>query len=160
MSDRSLVENPDRELIRDIYPLLRKIAAIAGPVDVEPDDLVQDALLRVLKKGRLTDLENAVAYLRTVIVNQASNRRRQMSRHRKALERIATKDEWIPSYPADIEAILDLPPRQRTILYLIEVEGMPYSEAATELGITASAARTMALRARKNARVALEVAHD
>ena len=64
----------------------------------------------------------------------------------------------MPSYPADIEAILDLPPKQRAILYLVEVEGVPYAEAADQLGMTTMAARAMANRARKQARLAMEVA--
>ncbi len=36
----------DRELIHDLYPSLRRLAAVVGPADVEPDDLVQEALLR------------------------------------------------------------------------------------------------------------------
>lgn len=156
MNDRRPTE-ADRQLIRDIYPLLRRIAAVAGQTDVEPDDLVQEALVRVLRKGPLADLENPVAYLRKTIVNQARNHRRRLTRQRKALERLGAEEEMIPSYPADVEAILDLPPRQRAILYLVEVEGMPYREAAEELGITTPAARTIASRARKKARLALEV---
>ncbi len=65
----------------------------------------------------------------------------------------------MPSYPADIEAILDLPPRHRAILYLVEVEGVPYAEAADQLGMTTVAARAMASRAREKARLALEMLH-
>ena len=54
----------ERELITSLYPSLRKIAAVAGSVDVEPDDLVQEALVRTLRKGPLTDLDNPLAFLR------------------------------------------------------------------------------------------------
>ncbi|NTW65079.1 MAG: RNA polymerase sigma factor SigM, partial [Nitrospirae bacterium] len=49
-------------------------------------------------------------------------------------------------------AILDLPPKHRAILYLVEVEGVPYAEAADQLGMTAVAARAIASRARKRNR--------
>lgn len=159
MPKRSELEEGERELIRQLYPSLRRIAAVAGPVDVEPDDLVQEALVRVLGKRPLTQLENPLAYLRRTIVNLASNQRRSAARRRKALGRLRPDEGQLPSYPADIEAILDLPPRQRAILYLIEVEGVPYAEAAEQLGITAVTARQLASRARKKARVAWEAAN-
>ncbi len=155
---RSSIDERERELIASLYPSLRRIAAVAGSVDVEPDDLVQEALLRTLGKGPISDLDNPLAYLRKTIVNLASNQRRSLGRKRTALGRLFVEEGWSPSYPADIEGILDLPARQRVILYLVEVEDLPYAEAAEQLGITTVAARALANRARKQARAALEVA--
>jgi RNA polymerase sigma factor (sigma-70 family) len=154
---RSSIDERERELITSLYPSLRKVAAVAGSVDIEPDDLVQEALTRTLRRGPISDLENPLAFLRKAIVNLASNQRRSLGRRRKALARLSTEEGWFPSYPADIEAILDLPPRQRAILYLVEVEDVPYAEAAQQLGITTVAARAMANRARRKARAAMEV---
>lgn len=157
MLKRSVLDERERELITSLYPALRRIAAVAGSFDVEPDDLVQEALMRTLRKGPISDLDNPLGYLRKTIVNLASNQRRSLGRKRSVLNRLSTEEGWMPSYPADIEAILDLPPRQRAILYLVEVEDMPYAEAAEQLGMTATAARAMATRARRAARAALEV---
>lgn len=158
MLKRSSIDEEERELITSLYPSLRRIAAVAGSVDVEPDDLVQEALMRVLRKGPISDLDNPLAFLRKTIVNLASNQRRTLGRKRMAFGRLFTEEGWLPSYPADIEAILDLPPRQRAILYLVEVEDVPYAEAAEQLGMTTAGARAMANRARKRARAALGVA--
>jgi RNA polymerase sigma-70 factor (ECF subfamily) len=152
------IEEGERELITALYPALRRIAAVAGSVDIEPDDLVQEALMRVLRKGSISDLDDPLAYLRKTIVHLASNQRRKLGRRRKAVARLSTEEGWLPSYPADIEAILDLPPKHRVILYLVEVEDVPYAEAAEQLGMTTEAARVLANRARKRARAALEVA--
>ena len=157
MLKRSPIDERERELITSLYPSLRRIAAVAGSVDVEPDDLVQEALMRTLRKGPISDLDNPLAYLRRTIVNLASNQRRSLGRRRKALNRLVTEEGWLPSYPTDIESILDLPPRQRAVLYLVEVEKVPYGEVAEQLGMTTGAARAMATRARKTARAALEV---
>jgi DNA-directed RNA polymerase specialized sigma24 family protein len=43
----------ERKLIAALYPALRRIAAVAGSVDIEPDDLVQEALMRVLRTSRM-----------------------------------------------------------------------------------------------------------
>lgn len=158
MPKRSSINETERELITSLYPSLRRMAAVAGSVDVEPDDLVQEALMRTLRKGPISDLDNPLGFLRKTIVNLASNQRRSLGRKRKALALLSFDEGWWPSYPADIEAILDLPPRQRAILYLVEVEDVPYAEAAEQLGMTAAAARVLAGRARKRARAALEVA--
>ena len=157
MPKRSSIDEREKELITSLYPSLRKIAGVAGSIDVEPDDLVQEALIRTLKRGPISDLDNPLAFLRMTIVHLASNQRRSLGRKRRALSRLSTDEAWWPSYPADIEAILDLPPRHRAILYLVEVEGVPYAEAAEQLGMTTQAARAMANRARKRARAALEV---
>jgi RNA polymerase sigma-70 factor (ECF subfamily) len=154
---RSSLEESERELIAALYPALRRIAAVAGSVDIEPDDLVQEALVRTLRKGSLSQLDNPLAYLRRTIVNLASNQRRSLGRRRRAVARLSVDESWLPSYPADIEAILDLPPKHRAILYLVEVEGVPYAEAANQLGMTVAATRAMAGRARKKARLSLEV---
>ena len=158
MLKRSSMDEMERELITALYPSLRRIAAVAGSVDVEPDDLVQEALMRTLRKGPISDLENPLGFLRKTIVNLASNQRRSLGRKRSALSRLSIEEGWWPSYPADIGAILDLPPRHRAILYLVEVEDVPYAEAAEQLGMTTAAARAMANRARKRARAALGVA--
>jgi RNA polymerase sigma-70 factor (ECF subfamily) len=154
---RSSLEEEERELITSLYPALRRIAAVVGSADVEPDDLVQEALVRTLRKGPLSDLDNPLGYLRRAIVNLASNQRRSLGRRRRAVARLNVEEGWLPSYPADVEAILDLPPKQRAILYLVEVEGVPYQEAADQIGMTTVAARAMARRAREKARLALEV---
>lgn len=158
MPKRSSIDDEERALITVLYPTLRQIAAVTGSVDIEPDDLVQEALVRTLRRGPISGLDNPLAYLRKTIVNLASNQRRSLGRRRKALTRMSTEEGWLPSYPADLEAILDLPPKQRAILYLVEVEGVPYAEVAEQLGMTILAARTMANRARKQARLAMEVA--
>jgi DNA-directed RNA polymerase specialized sigma24 family protein len=42
----------DDELFRALYPGLRRFAAAVGPLEVDPDDLVQDALVRCCVGGR------------------------------------------------------------------------------------------------------------
>ena len=157
MPTQRTLEETERQLITQLYPALRRIAGVAGSVDIEPDDLVQEALVRTLSKQRLAELDNPLAYLRRTIVNLASNNRRRLARRRRAVARLSTDDGWVPEYPSDVEAILDLPPRHRVILYLVEVEGVPYAEAADQLGITTTAARALASRARHKARLNLEV---
>ncbi len=94
---RSSIDEAEGDLITSLYPSLRKIAAVAGSFDVEPDDLVQEALVRVLRKGSISDLDNPLAFLRKTIVNLASNQRRSLGRKRSALGRLSIEEGWWPS---------------------------------------------------------------
>ena len=101
MPKRSSIEERERELITALYPALRRIAAVAGSVDIEPDDLVQEALVRTLRKGNISNLDDPLAFLRKTIVNLASNQRRSLGRRRKAVARLSAEESWLPSYPAE-----------------------------------------------------------
>jgi RNA polymerase sigma factor (sigma-70 family) len=153
------VDPDDQQLIRELYPALRRIAAVAGPVDVEPDDLVQEALVRTLRRHRLGDLDHPLAYLRTVIVNLASNQRRSAARRRRAFERHGAESSTQDAYPSDMSELMALSPRARALLYLVEVERLPYDHAATQLGMTVTGARKAASRARKRLRTVMEAGH-
>ncbi len=62
----------EAELFKKLYPPLRRFAAVVTPVEVEPDDLLQEAVTRALRRGSLTELDNPGAYLRRAMVNLAS----------------------------------------------------------------------------------------
>jgi DNA-directed RNA polymerase specialized sigma24 family protein len=60
------------EKLRELYPSLRRFAAVIGRWDVDPDDLVQDAYTKVLTKhpAQIRDLG---PYMRRAIVNLATD---------------------------------------------------------------------------------------
>ena len=87
------LDEGEREIIEALYQPLRRYAGVVGSVDVDPDDLVQEAFLRVLRKGPLSGLANPGAYLRRTIVNIASNERRRLGRLRGVLPRLAVDEE-------------------------------------------------------------------
>ena len=62
----------ESQLFAELYGPLRRFAAVVGPIEVDPDDLLQEAVARVLRRRRLTDLDQPGAYLRRTIVNLAS----------------------------------------------------------------------------------------
>jgi RNA polymerase sigma-70 factor (ECF subfamily) len=151
----------DASLFASLYPALRQFAAVTGSVDVEPDDLVQEAVARTLRSRRLVDLDDAGAYLRRAIVNLAANRRRSMARFRVALARLDRVDEARSAeYGSDLADLLRLEPDARALLFMVEVEGHSYAEAAAVLEISEEAARARAARARRRLRADLEGASD
>jgi len=146
------VGSADRDLVGDLYPCLRRFASVVCPVEDDPNDLVQEALLRTLSKGPLDDLEDAGAYLRRAIFNLASSRRRSLARQRKALARMGPPPVERPVYSWDVEELLAVPPKARAILYLRIIEGRPFEEIADLLGCSQVSARAAASRARRRLR--------
>ena len=142
-------------LIRELYPSLRRFAAVVRPPEVEPDDLLQEALYQVLRRGPLTDLVNPTAYLRRAMANLAANHRRLLGRGRLALVRYGPGQPVVPEYPSDVSELLRLPPRSRAALYMRAVEGRSYLEIAECLGCSEGAARAVEGRARRKLRAVL-----
>jgi RNA polymerase sigma factor (sigma-70 family) len=147
------VPEEDDAIFASLYPSLRRWAAVVGPVEDDPDDLVQEALVRVLGRGSLSELENPHAYLRTTIVRIAANSRRRLGRGRRAWTRANVSTGPDPDrYPSDLDDLRRLEPADRAILYLSLVEGRSYREAAAVLGCTEVAARARASRALRRLR--------
>lgn len=142
----------DRLLIDELYPALRRFAATVGSYDIEPDDLVQEALVRTLRTRTLSELDNPRAYLSRAIVNLASNQRRSFGRLRRALSRVGEPSSTVDVYPSDLDDLEALDPRARAVLYLVEVEGYPFDDVAGLVGISSANARKIAERSRRQLR--------
>ena len=106
----SVLADRERQLIHDLYPSLRRFAAVVGPVEVEPDDLVQEAFVRAMRRGPLTDLTFPTAYLKRCIVNLSKDQVRGFVRRRRALVALAaTSEAFMEAYPSDVIELMDLP---------------------------------------------------
>lgn len=151
---RDVAATTQRDLFAELYPALRRFAAIVGPAHVEPDDLVQDALARTLRRGPLTDLDDPLTYLRRVVLRLASNHRRQFARRRDIDERRPPVDR--PAEDAhrwDVEELFALPVDQRAVIYLHVVERWSHDEIAGLLQISAEASRSRLSRGLKRLRL-------
>jgi RNA polymerase sigma-70 factor (ECF subfamily) len=131
----------------------------------EAEDLVQDTLLRALR--RYPDLgapSGRRALLRTILVRRWTSRLRSWSRRREA--RLETAGNEAPSRlpgPADRavsaeavtrirSAMASLPPHQRAALVLSVDEGLGVSEIAEVIGSTATRVKANLWFARKKLR--------
>lgn len=148
IAPRSSPPVDDGGLFRRLYPALRRFAAACAPVAIEPDDLVQQAVANTLARRRLVDLDNPLAYLRSAIINLAKNQYRADSREQV----VAAPADSTDNYPSDLAVLAELSPRDRAALYLIEIERLPYREAAALIDCTTVALRARVSRARKRLR--------
>lgn len=147
----------DGALFAAAYPALRRFAAVVAPLDLDPDDLLQEAVARALRIGPLHELDHPVAYLRRTMTNLAANHNRSRGRERQATTRIAASlpTEADLSYPSDLTELDRLDPSDRAALYLADVERLPLADVADALGTNAPAARARVSRARRRLRRAL-----
>ena len=141
--------------LRTLYGPLRRFAAVIGRWDVEPDDLVQEAYARVLKRREI-EIEDLGPYLRRTIVNLATDERRRVRKGAEVVKQLRPAPRG-DDYPSELTDLLRLPERVRALLYLVDVEGMRSNDAAELVGMSAPSARVALMRARRRLRVELSV---
>jgi RNA polymerase sigma factor (sigma-70 family) len=139
----------ERELIEELYPALRRFASTVRPPGGDGNDLVQEALLRALRKGRLTELEYPAAYFRKIIYHLAVDESRSRARHRRALTRMGPSEPQPVSYSWELEELRRVSPKARAVLFLHTIEGRPFAEIASLLGCSQVSARVAASRGRR-----------
>lgn len=154
-TDKSSLEAEDAELIRELYPKLRRFAAAVRPSEIDPDDLVQEALMKTIRRGPLTSLDHPSSFLWKVMCNLAKDHQRRLGRRRRALGRLGPPESVTPHYPSDLGELERLTPKARAVLYLHEVDGYTYSEIANHLGANEASLRRTASRARRSLRKAI-----
>lgn len=147
----------DFALFGSLYPSLRRFAAVVSDADMDPDDLVQDALERTLDKHDLTELGQPAAYLKRAILHGVSNRRRRAGTFRRLLPRLLQDTVRVDSYPSDLSILDALKPLDRAVIFLLDVEGLGSTQVAEQLGLTPAATRKRASRARAQLRALLGV---
>lgn len=150
MTSRASLDEETEQLIRVLYPSLRRFAAVAGASESDPDDLVQEALLRSIRTRSLAEIEFPEAYLRRAILNVASNERRSTRRRTARLRQVSSGVDGLSNdnYPSDLADLFQLSSVARAVLFMAEVEKATHREIAGTLGISESNSRMVAARAR------------
>jgi RNA polymerase sigma factor (sigma-70 family) len=132
----------------DLYAQLRRFASVVRSLEMDADDLVQEALVRTLTRHKLEDLDDPGAYMRTVIVRLASNNRRTIGRQRRAFVRTLAQTESVQiAYPSDTDDLWRLAPDERAAVYLSIVEQRSHREISTILACSEEASRQRVSRA-------------
>jgi RNA polymerase sigma-70 factor (ECF subfamily) len=153
-----------RDLVRLAYPLVRRWALVRTGDPTEADDLTQDVLVHVMQ--RLDGFQGAgrfTTWLYTVVRRAAADRFRRRSRRARLEGDPRAAMEVTPETPPDpdartqtdeslgvIEAFFRrLPPRQREVFDLAELQGLTSPEIARRLGIEPVSVRANLFKARR-----------
>jgi RNA polymerase sigma factor (sigma-70 family) len=143
-------------------PLARFFArSVRDPAEV--DDLVQDVYLRVVRSGRLADMEYFNRYVfsaaDSVLKDRHRSRRvRQTDRHVVFEPEAHAAQEPGPDagliarqmLHAAGAALLELPERTRAVFLLRRLDRLSYAQIATQLGLSVSAVEKHMLRATRH----------
>lgn len=155
---KETIPTGDEEIFRSLYEPLRRFASVVGPWEADPDDLVQEALLRTLRSGPLSRLDSPDAYLRRAVLSISYNQFRKRDNRTKML-RLASagsRQSNTDVYPSDLSDLMAVSPIDRAVLYLHDVLGYSFGEVATVVGKPEGTCRKIASRARQTLRTALK----
>lgn len=143
------------------YEAVRRFANVVADSDVDPDDLVHEALVGMLSRGSSGEIDDVAAYLRRSVLNVAANHRRSRGRHRQAIERLRSSEDRAETrtseFPSDLADLMRLGPLDRAVLFLFVVEGRPHRQTAELLDMSETAVRARVSRALKRLRVELNL---
>ncbi|MXY57398.1 MAG: RNA polymerase sigma factor [Gammaproteobacteria bacterium] len=154
------------DLIDATAPQVRRWALVQTGDATEADDLTQEVLIRMIRNlDALPAPPRLAGWLYTVTRNAAADRFRQRARQRHAGDSERTlaamvSDTASPASDAErgelgelLQASFhDLPRRQREVFDLVELQGIPATQAAEILGIRATSVRGNLFKARRNLR--------
>lgn len=146
----------DNGVLTEIYDGLRRFAGAVSSLPADPDDLVQEAVLRTLRHGPLGELDDPATYLRRVILNLARTEHRNSTSRARLLLRVRPVSTHVDDYPSDFTDLSALTAEQRAVLFLRFVENQPVTAIATALGMNEPAVRARMSRAMKTLRLDLE----
>ena len=132
---------------REAYPGAVRLAWLLVHDHGVAEDVVQDAFVRL--HPRLGTIEHRTAYLRTAIVNGCRDRARSNSRAHAGLRRmwLATEESSIDRPSELLDAVAQLPYKQRAVLALRYWADLPEAEIAEIVGIRPATVRSITARA-------------
>ena len=122
-------------LVADRGPaLLAEARALVGAAHAE--DLVQEAFVRVA--ARWESVQDPEAYLRVTLARLAISRWRRTGRRPEVLVAEVPEQPFDdPGFSPEVwAAVRTLPPRQRAVIVLRQVQDLSEAETAARLGIT------------------------
>ena len=142
-------------LFREHYTSLLRLAALLVDQRAAAEDVVQDAFVKLHRSWhRVRDLERAPAYLRSIVLNTARSRlrrRRVAERHRPDPLPDAASAEAAAMLSDDQRAVIDalreLPRRQRECVALRYYCDLSEAEIAETLGISRGSVKSHSHRA-------------
>ncbi len=156
----------DQFVAANAEDLLRTAYLIAWD-QVEAEDLVQECLFKVARRWpRVRSMDQPRAYARRILINLATDGARSRARRRAELdpvpsgvgERAVDPLVALDAHAELIEALGQLPPRQRAVLVLRYFHDMTEAQAAEVLGCSTGTVKSSASRGLARLREVFELA--
>lgn len=156
----------DRFVAAHVEDLLRTAYLITWDA-VEAEDLVQECMFKVARRWpKVRSMDQPLAYTRRILINLANDGARGRARRKVELDpsRSQAPDSTIDpfaeldSHGELIEALGQLPPRQRAVLVLRYFNDLTETQAAEVLGCSTGTVKSSASRGLARLREAFEFA--
>jgi RNA polymerase sigma factor (sigma-70 family) len=133
--------------------LVRFMRAQAGGDAAEAAEVAAEAMARAYERWDAGSMRDPTAWVYTVGLNLLRRRARRRVLERRVLHRLRRPAPEPEAWTPDVDlaaAIAELPPRQRTAIYLRYVADLTQADVAEVLGIAAGSAASLLHAARKN----------
>jgi len=156
-----------RQLLNDVTPYIRSLAARQHSDPSDAEDAVQDILLTLHAIRQTYDPSRPLGpWLVTIARRRLIDRLRRQGRLRSRETRLTAEHETLAARPTNIDekisnrreleaAIDQLPRRQRAAIRLLKLKEMTLKEAALASGMSVAALKGATHRALKNLRTML-----
>jgi RNA polymerase sigma-70 factor (ECF subfamily) len=153
------------QLVEPMIPALRRYARGLLRDAAAADDLVQDCLERVIAHWHRRRNDDPRTWVFAILHNLAVNRLRQMARRGEHLPFEKVDESAFARQPTQedslmrrdiLQALEQLPGEQRSVLLLVSVEDLSYSQTAQVLAIPIGTVMSRLSRARERLRQILE----
>ena len=148
--------------VRPALLAMTRLARRLAP-QADPDDVVQDALVRAWRKRHLFDPQRGTvtSWLLAITADRARDARRTRDRHLRTVDD-STEPPDLPALSTGVDADLDLdraivelPERQRLAVTLHYFLGLTVAETAAVMDVTDGTVKSTLFDARTNLRTAL-----
>lgn len=152
------IEKDIREAVIKYSDILYRICIVILCNEQDAQDAIQETFCRYLeKKPEFRDKEHEKAWLIRVATNISRDMIRFRIRHPKVSIDDVENTLVAPEQKEILKELLELPVKQKTVIYLYYVEGYHIKEIADILGITEGAVKTRLLRGRRQMRDAVSM---
>lgn len=151
------METDIREAVIKYSDMLYKICIVILCNEQDAQDVIQDTFCRYLeKKPEFHNEEHEKAWLIRVATNICRDILRFRLRHPKISIHEIEDSLAAPEHRETLRELLDLPVKQKAVVYLHYVEGYQVKEIADILGITEGAVKMRLSRGREQMRLIWE----
>lgn len=154
------MENDIREKVIKYSDMLYKICIVILCNEHDVQDVIQDTFCRYLeKKPEFHDEEHEKAWLIKVATNICRDMMRFKIRHPKISIDEVENSITVPEQKETLRELLELPVKQKIVIYLHYVEGYQIKEIADILGTTEGAVKMRLKRGKEQMRTTWKEAY-